>query len=192
VRRLSRRRVVRAKPRLVWARGVFDQNILESGSVFASEFVLFDPASNNPEVETQGNMTTLVRRVICRGGITYFPENSPTPLVVNTALHMCVYVIDREDADNGILAGGSSTVLGSMRVLWQNCVPFLFSQTDYTNDAPSFFDHTIPVVLDARLNVKLRPDDLIVIGFQHAVDVSGVQEQEPQLSMTVSVLWQAP
>lgn len=194
----GRRRFTRRR----WGKPVQRQRTAWSPSVFAdfpinmdttlSEFVLFDPAVSDPTVETINNITTRIRRVILKGGIVVLPENSPTPLIIMSSLHVALYVVDADETDASIITTAAGSLISAHRVLWRDAKPYIASQMSFPNAAGAggqdqFLMYRVDI--DQKINVKLQPEELLVIGFQFSTSVAGVMDNNPEFAAQGAVLF---
>lgn len=173
-----------------WSPFVFDRNAGTAEDGVAVMYALFDPAASDPAAVTDNNLQTRVRRIICSGGYALSPENSVTPLLVNTAIHAAVLVVDVEDTDADLITTTTGSLLVGHRVLWRQCVTRTIQQLALASGAVTPYPFDIPMDFDIKTNVKLSPDELIVLAIQFASNASGVLDDFPRLSVTGAVLFE--
>jgi len=178
-----------ARVRNAWSPAVFDRSeVVGSGM---TEFVMFDPQSSDPASETDNNLTTRIRRFIGKGGVLFLPEGSATPLYAHVGVHMALYVVDVEDTDASLLTTAAGSLLTSHRILYREAIPFFAVQRDYTADAPNASSTLmLRIDVDQKFNVKLKPDELLVMGIHIGGSVTGVMDDSPRLSMQAATLFE--
>jgi len=178
-----------ARVRNAWSPAVFDR--VSASHSGLSELVLFDPQSSDPASETDNNLTTRVRRVLVRGGMLWLPEGSPTPLYVHTAVHVALYVVDADDTDADLLSTAAGSLLTSHRILFRDCLPFFAVQRDYTTSPPDAASTMMyRYDIDQKFNVKLKPDELLVLGTHISASASGVADDFPRISLQCATLFE--
>lgn len=174
--------------RTAWQRGAIAlQNFTFDQTHF--EYTVFDANLNMPEMETQGNLTCLVKRIIVRGGLQWIPNNTETPTGSAFAINAVLYVIDKDDPDAGLGAFGSGTIMVSNRILWCDCYSKTHFTRDYTPNAPSPDEASWRIDIDWKGGVKVRPDEVIVLGMQTVHNISSLIGGTPQLNAQLAVLW---
>jgi len=158
------------KRRVAWANGTYEAGIDETGGI--NEFVMYDPATTDPTVETQGNLSIRVRRIVHRGGMSWTSGESASPVFQGASVHAVCFITDTDDVDNTILVGGQSTILGSSRILWRDCYP-ITPHNVFTDGVPQGLQvDALKIDFDLKGSWRVRPDDLIILALQMSDDLS--------------------
>lgn len=189
----TRRRFSRklARQRVAWGRGTFNDTMPTDNSLI--EFTIIDPASVSPELAAGQNAPLKVRRIIIHGNTMFYPDNNVTPVIVTSgALHAVMYVIDREDTDSNIASGAAGFILATQRVLWMKSAPLIWHSSAYANGGhPTVTSETsMDIDIDWKGQVKLRADELIVLGFQTESYSTTVDAAVPRFAAGVAVLYE--
>lgn len=179
-RSFRRRRFGRPVQRqqLAWDDGRFVTAIPTTGVPPLASFQgLFDPALQNPNeaVSANRNMVTHVKRIIVKGNVVGTPVQG-TVLSGTNYLGICLFVGDREDADVDIVNGSASTsVMNSNRVLWFDAIGFNDNRIPGAIMSTTMnAAHVARLDIDLKLNVKLKQDEVIQLGYQFFAATVGI------------------
>lgn len=162
MRRFARPRKPRAK--VAWVRTFFSSTALDLSAAATEELVCLDVSA----VLTQGtgklNQSFMLRRAIFDGMVSFTP--TATVLAVSSfAVAWAMYIADFEDTDTSIISTAIGSLLSSNRVLACGAIAgCAIEGTAAQVDSNLLLGHHLHI--DARVNAKLRPDDLVLLTFQ--------------------------
>lgn len=181
-RRFVRRRFGTSKfqrKQLTWATTTYLATPIDrSGAAnTVTEQVLFDPMSirNDTNPDPDRNHVVHIKRVIVRGGMFIVPNQA---VYEQGGWHVClaIYSIDRDDTEADIASlSVTNNIMATERVLWfdTHCgqiyeIVAANSQNQHVEPA------TVRIDVDLKLPVRLRPDQLLVLGYQFMVTATAL------------------
>lgn len=167
------RRAQFAKKRLAWTRALFGTDIDIGSSAALGEHILFDALTDIQPDTSDYHRKYTVKRIIVKGGHEFRPL-ATTFEQAFVRLNTCLYVIDREDTDASIVSTTPGEILegGADRVLFTDVQTGMVSEVTTANRAESFVVGP-RIEIDWRGNAKCGIDQLVVLGFQLALNISG-------------------
>lgn len=139
-----------------------DGTLLESVLMEAADW-----GGNVDAVQKQGHLL----RIMCDFNVTLVPE-STTFAQGNLRLFWCVYIIDNDDADSSIISLAAGSIIQGCRVLQLGCEGQTAVEVP-TAQVGTAFVPAMKIKFDTRLRARLQGDEIIALGTQFGVSVTG-------------------
>lgn len=193
MRRAPRRRIPRFSRRKVptlWSTTVFTESAIPTDATLL-ELVLLQPDADLESLAGVQNRVFKLKRILFNGGIAITPSVTAALQSDIVAIYTVLYTIDAEDADASIITAGGSSILSTERVLFSDVFTSSVRANNTAGSQTPDVLHGFPVRIDARLNVNMRSDDLLILGVQFGSTPSAALT-EARISGASRVLCVAP
>lgn len=156
------------KRRLNWVTTSFNESALDlaGGSLF---LVMLDAADFAGNVSSR-NQPARIKRVIFNGQVAAVPALT-TDASDLVALFLAAFTIDADDTDTNIILTSVGSIMQAQRVIYTDVHSWgsMESTGGFVQNCYGPLPH---ISLDVRLNIVVKPEELLVFALRYGSDVS--------------------